>query len=294
MVFVSLSNGLLVVFLRDIDHSNDGSGACWLLTAPKVITVASNEPNCRSKLCIINERYLWYAYGRNIFIYEIDTLSLHMKLPVQIGNVGAQSQVLITSIDIMEPISDHSGIWISFKNSPLIQLYDAKSYRLLMQINLYEPVNRMLGFGNDIIRQHKVACLRATALLNVDNSRENCDTLFVGTSAGLILYLTTTKHQFNKLANQESITEWCPQIASLRHGHSGNVKFLHLTRNTIQEAATSEVEPTRDAYPSDENEEVFLVSGGTGADLYGPADMQGYSRLSSDEDNVNHLILWKL
>lgn len=55
------------------------------------------------------------------------------------------------------------------------------SLALLFEVNLAPSVNKMLSNCDDIIRQHKAACLRVTSLLACK------DLIWIGTSAGVIL-----------------------------------------------------------------------------------------------------------
>lgn len=51
-------------------------------------------------------------------------------------------------------------------------------------MNLAPAVNKMLSNCDNIIQQHKAACLRVTSLLACN------DVLYLGTSAGVILRIT--------------------------------------------------------------------------------------------------------
>lgn len=55
------------------------------------------------------------------------------------------------------------------------------SYEVIFEVNLAPSVNKMLSNCDDIIRQHKAACLRVTSLLACK------DLIWVGTSAGVLL-----------------------------------------------------------------------------------------------------------
>lgn len=297
MVFVSLMNGQLVVFSKIMSNPNKHVSVDegkWCLANPKFITVASCEPDSISKLLIIGDRSLWYSYGQNVFIFRIEDFHLESKFCVQSGTIQPQAQLI--SIDNMEPNSDHSGVWLSFKSNPFIQLYDSKEHTLLFEVNFYDPVDKILGYGNEIIRQHKVACLKATSLLNVKNLKENSDTLFVGTSAGIVLYLNITSEQFQSLrAPEGTSSDTKPRVASLKHGHTGFVKFLHIIEVEPCASLRQKMEVNNES-ESDMpiTSEVFLLSGGTGVDLYGPCEDPRLQRMSSEEDNTNHLLLWKL
>lgn len=62
--------------------------------------------------------------------------------------------------------------------------------------------------GSDaIIRQHKAACLRITALLACK------DLLWIGTSAGVVLTLSVS-------------AKAAPTLVGLSQGHTGHVRFL--------------------------------------------------------------------
>lgn len=60
------------------------------------------------------------------------------------------------------------------------------SFEIIFEVNLAPSVNKMLSSCDDIIRQHKAACLRVTSLLACK------DLIWVGTSAGVLLTIATT------------------------------------------------------------------------------------------------------
>lgn len=304
MAFVALSNGQMAIFSRVFDSDKENIMDYWCLTNPKVLTVTANELNSTSKLCLIDEEYLWYSYGRNIFVLNVTTLKLETTIMAPTNDLSLQFTMQSIAINNMVLMTNSAGVWISFKNSHLIQLYDVKKYKLLLEINLFEPINKMLSYGNEIIRQHKTACLKATSLLNL--SRKDYDTLFIGTSAGLILYLNIQHDQItsNELLDG-SINDWKPQLASLRHGHSGHVKFLHTIE--IEEDPVQEIDQSVDVNNNDDgnneksglamkiDKDLFLVSGGSGVDVYGPTgEHQFVPNLNNEEDHMNHLLLWQL
>lgn len=296
--FVALSNGQMAIFSRVCDSDKESVIDSWCLANPKVLTVTANELNSTSKLCLIDDEYLWYSYGRNIFVLNITTLKLETTIMAPTNDLSLQFTMQSITINNMVLMTSLAGVWVSFKNSHLIQLYDVKKYKLLLEINLFDSINKMLSYGNEIIRQHKTACLKATSLLNV--SRKDYETLFIGTSAGLILYLNIQHDQLisNELLDG-SINDWVPQIASLRHGHSGHVKFLHLIE--IEEDSDQESDQPVDVNNNDSgptmkiDTDLFLISGGSGVDVYGPTgEHQFVPNLNSDEDSMNHLLLWQL
>lgn len=72
-----------------------------------------------------------------------------------------------------------------------VQLFEISSffcsYDFLFEVNLAPPVNKMLSNCDDIIRQHKAACLRVTSLL------ASKDLVWVGTSAGVLLTISASQ-----------------------------------------------------------------------------------------------------
>ena len=75
------------------------------------------------------------------------------------------------------------GVWVAQQGAATIRLIHATSHIVLTDLSLVNAVGRMLSGCDDIIRQHKTACLRVTAVMAVK------DTLWVGTSAGVVVTL---------------------------------------------------------------------------------------------------------
>lgn len=71
----------------------------------------------------------------------------------------------------------------------------------------------MLSNCDDIIRQHKAACLRITALLSCN------DLLWIGTSAGVLLTLPVAN-------STKGLQYIVPSVTGIPHGHTGHVRFL--------------------------------------------------------------------
>ncbi|NWU68355.1 ARHGH factor, partial [Pterocles burchelli] len=88
-----------------------------------------------------------------------------------------------------------------------VRLYHATSYDQLAEADITPPVHKMLAGSDAIIRQHKAACLRITALLVCK------DLLWIGTSAGVVLTLAVSPKA-------------APTLVGLSQGHTGHVRFL--------------------------------------------------------------------
>ena len=128
---------------------------------------------------------------------------------------------------------------------------------------------------DDIIRQHKSACLRVTALLYAPDK-----TLWVGTSAGAILTVTYVNHSY--------------KTTPLCHGHTGQVRFM--TCCTSRDSCTiisggdgyEEFRPLTPLFqPSSNNSSSF---GSMMSSLMGESSVD----ISGREDSTNHLLIWRI
>lgn len=74
-----------------------------------------------------------------------------------------------------------SEIYFTLLSFLFITLRFSHSLKTVCEVNLAPAVNRMLSNCDNIIQQHKAACLRVTSLL------AHKDIIWVGTSAGVLL-----------------------------------------------------------------------------------------------------------
>lgn len=134
---------------------------------------------------------------------------------------------------------------------------------------------------DDIIRQHKAACLRVTSLLACK------DLLWIGTSAGVLLtmplpHINTTSTKLNSI----------PSVIGVPHGHTGHVRFL---TSMEWQSQTSETHQQRHSYkgkPEQRNNTKYLViSGGDGYEDFRNSNL---SEIAGREDSTNHLLLWNI
>jgi len=156
-------------------------------------------------------------------------------------------------------------------------------------------VTKMLASCDDIIRQHKAACLRVTALLSCN------ELLWVGTSAGVLLTIPIPhlKPSSQRLPQPPSVT-------GIPHGHTGHVRFLtYVEKPSTPSSATSNKPESRTknkrhsgkpekSQPSDSgNGKLLVISGGDGyEDFRGP--QASVELQAGREDSTNHLLLWKV
>nr|CAD7258990.1 unnamed protein product [Timema shepardi] len=182
------------------------------------------------------------------------------------------------------------GVWISLQNSAVIRLFHATTYECLCDSNMAPAVTKMLSSCDDIIRQHKAACLRVTSLLACK------DLLWVGTSAGVVLTMPLP-HVAPSTMKINNI----PTATGVPHGHTGHVRFL-----TFVETAPATVSDTLMVRPNSHhryslkskpelqsssvtNSKLLVISGGDG---YEDFRTTGVSEVAGREDSTNHLLLW--
>lgn len=158
----------------------------------------------------------------------------------------------------------------------------------------------MLFFvGSDaIIRQHKAACLRVTALLACK------DLLWIGTSAGVVLTLPLP----TITASTASLRN-CPSATASFHGHTGHVRFLTAVEvpregtqdHTNEKGSSTTISTTPSTSPSTPNaphtpgssagRDVLIISGGDG---YEDFRTSSASESAGRDDSTNHLLIWRV
>ncbi|VDI64687.1 Rho guanine nucleotide exchange factor 17 [Mytilus galloprovincialis] len=176
-VFVSLANGDLIVYKRDTE-------GIWDTENPYTRTVGTVTSPINRMLAVAGK--LWC--GCQNMINVINPLTLRIESSFQ------ESQDSNRSVQCM--VTAGQGVWIAPQQSSKVLLHHATTYEFLLEVNIAHAVTQKLQSADDIIRQHKAACLRITALLICK------DLLWVGTSAGVILTIpmpritsTTTRGQ---------------------------------------------------------------------------------------------------
>ncbi|KAI1893912.1 hypothetical protein AGOR_G00128540 [Albula goreensis] len=114
-------------------------------------------------------------------------------------------------------VSYGQGVWIALQGSAQVRLYHAATFDSLTEVDVAPAVHKMLAGSDAIIRQHKAACLRITALLACK------DLLWIGTSAGVVLTLTIPP--ISSSTSSGSLRTPLVPMGSA-HGHTGHVRFL--------------------------------------------------------------------
>ncbi|MEQ2194140.1 hypothetical protein XENOCAPTIV_024264, partial [Xenoophorus captivus] len=149
------------------------------------------RPGGLSELSVARHRR-WVVGKETIHLFIIPVSKFTKMVPVG-GKLwcGSQNRVLIinTTTLVQEVGTDSSrcvtcmvaygqGVWLALQGSAQVRLYHAQTLESLTEVDVAPAVHKMLAGADAIIRQHKAACLRITALLACK------DLLWIGTSAG--------------------------------------------------------------------------------------------------------------
>ncbi|XP_055549403.1 uncharacterized protein LOC129732498 [Wyeomyia smithii] len=257
-VFVSLANGDVCVYSRDQNG--------WNTTAPFTVSVGT-VTNPVTKLLNVHGK-LWCAIQGCIKV--LNTVTLQVDDQIQISNDSKP----VTNMAVL-----NEYVWISVQNSAHIKCCHHESFEIIFEVNLAPSVNKMLSNCDDIIRQHKAACLRVTSLLACK------DLIWVGTSAGVLLTIAAST-----VCKGSSI----PAVIGIPHGHTGHVRFL-----------TSVDTPDSDDFPKallnksissngKLNLSLLVISGGDGYEDFRGTGNNTMSEIAGREDSTNHLLLWQV
>ncbi|GAB5577413.1 rho guanine nucleotide exchange factor 17 isoform X1 [Prionailurus iriomotensis] len=263
-VFVSLANGELVVYQREAGHFWDPQNF-------KSVTLGS-QGSPITKMVSVGGR-LWCGCQNRILVLSPDTLQLEHTFYVGQDSSRSVACMVDSSLDTFEQLAE---------------------------VDVTPPVHRMLAGSDAIIRQHKAACLRITALLVCE------ELLWVGTSAGVVLTMPTSPS-----------TVSCPRAplspAGLGQGHTGHVRFLAAVQlpdgfnllcstpppppDTGPEKLPSleHRDSPRHRGPASARPKMLVISGGDGyEDFRLSSGGGGSSETVGRDDSTNHLLLWRV
>ncbi|XP_043927239.1 rho guanine nucleotide exchange factor 17 isoform X2 [Protopterus annectens] len=282
-VFVSLANGELIVYHRE-------AGSFWDPQNSRSLCLGSPGSPVTKMVSVSGK--LWCGCQNQIII--LNTTSLAQEHTFQIGQDSSRSVTCMVVSCI--------GVWIALQGSAQVKLYHATTFENLVEVDVAPPVHKMLAGSDAIIRQHKAACLRITALLACK------DLLWIGTSAGVVL----TLHLPHITPNTGSLRTPLVPMGSA-HGHTGHVRFL--TSIELPDGFNINFPLPRDAGNSAMNNErpaglqrrdslcrrpstvlpaksnILVISGGDG---YEDFRLTNSSETVGRDDSTNHLLLWRV
>ncbi|XP_054830464.1 rho guanine nucleotide exchange factor 17 [Eublepharis macularius] len=269
-VFVSLANGELIAYQRE-------AGRFWDPQNAKSLALGS--PGSPVTKMVAVARKLWCGCQNRVIVLSTSTLQQEHAF-----HVGQDSSRSVTCL-----VSSSVGVWLTLQGSAQVRLYHPTSYEQLAEVDVTPPVHKMLAGSDAIIRQHKAACLRITALLACK------DLLWIGTSAGVVLTLSIT-------ANAAS-WKTPPLPVGLSQGHTGHVRFLTSTElpegfdvlyplprdpGTEKSNTLEKRDSTRHRPPKSK---MLVISGGDG---YEDFRLTNSSETVGRDDSTNHLLLWRV
>ncbi|XP_041734658.2 rho guanine nucleotide exchange factor 17 isoform X2 [Coregonus clupeaformis] len=287
-VFVSLANGEVIVYQREV-------GSFWDAQSSQTLSLGTPSSPV-TKMVPIGGK-LWCGSQNRVLI--INTTTLVQEHWFQ---VGTDSSRCVTCM-----VSYGQGVWLALQGSAQIRLYHAQTWDSLTEVDVAPAVHKMLAGSDAIIRQHKAACLRITALLACK------DLLWIGTSAGVVLTLSIPAISSGTVSG--TLRSPLTPMGSA-HGHTGHVRFLTsielpegfdvnfpLPADTTGNPAQSGVEggngglQRRDSarrrasalLPVKTNQ--LVISGGDG---YEDFRLTNSSETVGRDDSTNHLLLWRV
>ncbi|CAG0899490.1 unnamed protein product [Darwinula stevensoni] len=277
-VFTALANGTVGVYRRD-------PAGGWDIANPEIIALSTAAAPVTRMVPAAGK--LWCACQNQIKVLNITSLQQEHSFvvhPDQSKAVGCMS-------------ASGLSVWISLAGSSAIKLYHAATYEPLYDVNIVPTVNKMLAGCDEIIRAHKAACLRVTALLACK------DLLWIGTSAGVLLNVPLPH-----LTTDGSRPPPPPNVTGIPHGHTGHVRFLtavetvpfpethrpqffkhHHHRFSFKGKEAGIHHLHLQPPPPASNTKMLVISGGDG---YEDFRSSAFSDGTGRDDSTNHLLLW--
>uniref|UniRef100_A0AAR2KVH3 Rho guanine nucleotide exchange factor 17 n=1 Tax=Pygocentrus nattereri TaxID=42514 RepID=A0AAR2KVH3_PYGNA len=278
-VFVSLANGEVIVYQRE-------AGSFWDPQSSQTLCLGSPSGPVTKMVPVAGK--LWCGCQNRILIINTSTLAQEHSF-----QVGQDSGRCVTCM-----VSYGQGVWVALQGSAQVRLYHSTTYESLTEVDVAPAVHKMLAGSDAIIRQHKAACLRITALLACR------DVLWIGTSAGVVLTLSIPPVS-SSVGTGSVRTPLLPMGSA--HGHTGHVRFL--TSIELPEgfdvSFPSQTEPggssvglqrrdsahRRASTLLQAKSSLLVISGGDG---YEDFRLTSSSETVGRDDSTNHLLLWRV
>uniref|UniRef100_A0A0K0F6Y7 Rho guanine nucleotide exchange factor 17 (inferred by orthology to a human protein) n=1 Tax=Strongyloides venezuelensis TaxID=75913 RepID=A0A0K0F6Y7_STRVS len=237
------------------------------------------------RLCFSSENYIYLLLNGNVKKIEKKT------------RIGCNSDETISYMSIQG-----SNLFLGMTKSPNVKLLNAFTFELITEFSISPIINKTLSVVENIIRQHKMGCLKITSMTCAKGQ------LFIGTSAGIIL---STNVNFSK-------NNFIPNFNVCNIAHAGSCNFLicaNISTFDLLKFPTKSRRMSLNASLLERIEEIYLVSGGKGIDMtYYNTNISGSqndiisklntfsdgnrpSQLISNTENmdaINHLLFWKI
>ncbi|KAJ3590039.1 hypothetical protein NHX12_007996 [Muraenolepis orangiensis] len=291
-VFVSLANGEVIVYQRE-------AGSFWDAQSSQTLVLGTASSPV-TKMVPVGGK-LWCGSQNRVLL--INTTTLVQEHWFQ---VGTDSSRCVTCM-----VAYGQGVWLALQGSAQVRLYHAQTWESLTEVDVAPAVHKMLAGADAIIRQHKAACLRITALLACK------DLLWIGTSAGVVLTLAIPVVS----SGTGTATIKSPLVPmGSAHGHTGHVRFLtsiefpegldmNFPKTSPNDCAGNQSQGSsaadgghgalqrRDSAHLGASAHLapktnhLVISGGDG---YEDFRLTNSSETVGRDDSTNHLLLWKV
>ncbi|KAK5973854.1 Rho guanine nucleotide exchange factor osg-1, partial [Trichostrongylus colubriformis] len=247
-VYVATASPTKVQLLR-FHSSSDGA---WELDSPATIAHSLLRPILA--MCQVGKRILLTS-GHQLLAMDTEGTTWERAL-----------DVVPTSDSLQLMGASGSALFCCGKRSTSVHVVDAFSLKVLNHFSIAACVRTQLAGREDIIREHKMGCLRISCI-TVATSQ-----LWIGTSAGFVI--STPVHCAK--------TQPTPPLSVCEMGHAGPCRVLL----PISVAMNRKAKRMSLNVPSQQASQFLVASGGDGLD-----DRNGTQDPANDA--VNHLIFWK-
>ncbi|XP_051933697.1 rho guanine nucleotide exchange factor 17-like [Hippocampus zosterae] len=287
-VFVSLANGEVIVYQRE-------AGSFWDSQSSQTLVLGTPSSPV-TKMVQVGGK-LWCGSQNRILIMNSTTLTQEHHF-----QVGTDSSRCVTCM-----VAYGQGVWLALQGSAHVKLYHAQTWESLTEVDVAPAVHKMLAGADAIIRQHKAACLRITALLACK------DLLWIGTSAGVVLTLPIPA--INSGTGTCAVKTPLVPMGSA-HGHTGHVRFL--TSVELPEGLGINIRPPTLDSTGKQSQDCTVIDGSlqrhdstrrrasahlppknnqlviSGGDGYEDFRLNNSSETIGRDDSTNHLLLWRV
>ncbi|XP_076853431.1 rho guanine nucleotide exchange factor 17 [Brachyhypopomus gauderio] len=285
-VFVSLANGEVIVYQRE-------AGSFWDAQSSQTLCLGSPSGPVTKMVPVAGK--LWCGCQNRVLILNTSTLAQEHSF--QVGQDTGRSVTCMVSYG--------QGVWLALQGSAQVRLYHANTFESLTEVDVAPAVHKMLAGSDAIIRQHKAACLRITALLACR------DVLWIGTSAGVVLTLPVPP--VSSGGGAAALRMPLLPMGSA-HGHTGHVRFLTSVElpegfDVTFSSQTEQGNPPQSSTDSSgtlqrvdsthrrastllaTKSNLLVISGGDG---YEDFRLTNSSETVGRDDSTNHLLLWRV
>ncbi|CAF0938159.1 unnamed protein product [Adineta ricciae] len=282
-VFVTLANEKVVVFHRNTDGT-------WNLNNFHLIVTGKSRESVR---CAINVGdSIWCGVGNRVYVINVQTLEIQKQFEVH-----SRSE---HSVQHMTWSGD--GVWLSVRLSSTLQLYHARTYQHLQDVDIQPYVEKM------IVTEKTGPYFVHISALNIA-----CRRLWIGTGNGIVISVPLTDSitrssqsaavkpgSVVRITDQTPSSNYVPYCSMNNaqlsfHGYRDAVKFFVAvpgqspSKSLVHNETTSESLATVSS--TSPFGDILVVSGGDGYLDFRPSSN---TMTENTNRNVSYLIVWHM